>query len=217
MPIEKPTWSKLQNIAATIVFVCFTLFIFFVDARNVHQELLHYQPCTADHQDVSNINSSQNLNPSHQNPCLLIKPISTIVRNVMSYLPLIYMVVTRDYNLYRYYASTMAITATSVITLKKVVHKTRPDNSNAESFPSGHAAMSFLGASLILYAYGALYGMPLMLISALNSSSRVYCVKHTPIDVIAGALLAIAITFYGPRCITYLLARLKKLINLTQP
>jgi membrane-associated phospholipid phosphatase len=82
--------------------------------------------------------------------------------------------------------------------LKKSVDRTRPDGSNNESFPSGHAARAFAGASYLHYRYGLEYGIPAYVLSAAVGASRVDADKHYWSDVIASAvitnLVAMAVT-----------------------
>ena len=56
------------------------------------------------------------------------------------------------------------------------------------SFPSGHAATSFAGATLLALAAPAL-AVPLFALAAAVAWSRVYVGVHYPLDVVAGALL----------------------------
>jgi undecaprenyl-diphosphatase len=61
-----------------------------------------------------------------------------------------------------------------------------------ESLPSGHAATSFAGALVLAYlvrrAVPALFAL-----AALVAFSRVYVGVHYPLDIVAGALLGIAV------------------------
>jgi undecaprenyl-diphosphatase len=56
------------------------------------------------------------------------------------------------------------------------------------SFPSGHATVSFACATVLALAVPRL-SLPLYLLAALISFSRVYVGVHYPFDVLAGALL----------------------------
>ncbi len=60
------------------------------------------------------------------------------------------------------------------------------------SFPSNHATNSFAVATLIVLYYPRL-ALPLFLLAALISYSRVYVGVHYPLDVCAGAALGTAI------------------------
>ena len=60
------------------------------------------------------------------------------------------------------------------------------------SFPSGHTATAFAGATM-LAAYLPRWRMPLYVLAVLIALSRLYNGVHYPTDVIAGALLGIGV------------------------
>lgn len=64
------------------------------------------------------------------------------------------------------------------------------------SFPSGHALSSFAAAS-VLYRADKRLGIPALALAALISFSRLYLYVHYPSDVLAGALLGLAVAFLG--------------------
>ena len=84
----------------------------------------------------------------------------------------------------------------TTLTLKKALYKQRPDASNYESFPSGHTAVAFSGASFIAYRYEKKYAIPAYLLAAFVGYSRVYAKKHYWEDVIVGAGIGISSTLY---------------------
>ena len=84
----------------------------------------------------------------------------------------------------------------TTLTLKKAFYKQRPDASNYESFPSGHTAVAFSGASFIAYRYDKKYAIPAYLLATFVGYSRVYAKKHFWEDVIVGAGIGILSTLF---------------------
>lgn len=74
--------------------------------------------------------------------------------------------------------------------LKAAVHEERPDGSGDDSFPSGHTASAFLGASHLHYRYGWKYGLPAYGLAALVGASRIEADKHFVHDVLASIVIA---------------------------
>jgi undecaprenyl-diphosphatase len=66
------------------------------------------------------------------------------------------------------------------------------ESPSTHSFPSGHATTSFACATLLALAVPRLR-VPLFVLAALISFSRVYVGVHYPLDVLAGALLGVGI------------------------
>ena len=61
-----------------------------------------------------------------------------------------------------------------------------------DSFPSGHATVSFACATVLALAVPRLR-VPLFVLAALIAFSRVYVGVHYPLDVLAGALLGVGL------------------------
>ena len=89
--------------------------------------------------------------------------------------------------------------------LKNVIARVRPYNLKTEavllipklksfSFPSGHTLSSFEGATSIFLRYMK-WGIPALVLAVLIAFSRMYLYVHYPTDVLAGAILGIAISF----------------------
>ena len=78
--------------------------------------------------------------------------------------------------------------------IKAVVNKTRPSRGD-QSFPSGHTAAAFGGASFIQRRYGWGWGAPAYALAALTGYSRVNASKHDIFDVIGGATIGIFSTY----------------------
>jgi len=78
----------------------------------------------------------------------------------------------------------------TVHTTKALVDKWRPTGQNPDSFPSGHTAAAFGGASFIQTRYGYGYGIPAYALASFVGYSRIVSENHYADDVVAGASLA---------------------------
>lgn len=74
--------------------------------------------------------------------------------------------------------------------IKFAVDKRRPNFTTNNSFPSGHTAAAFSGASFFQTRYGSAWGVPAYALAAYTGWSRVHGDKHYWDDVIAGASIA---------------------------
>jgi hypothetical protein len=95
------------------------------------------------------------------------------------------------------YVMTGVFTGVSVIGVKKLTHRQRPDASNNESFPSGHTATAFASAEFLNQEYkdvSPLYGVAGYAIATGTGILRLYNNKHWVSDVVAGAGFGIAST-----------------------
>lgn len=87
-----------------------------------------------------------------------------------------------------------AVVAGSVYGLKRAVNAERPDGSDNRSFPSGHTAWAFFGATVLSHELG--YRSPWYTVGAYTVAcgvgiSRVIEKEHFPTDVVAGAGIGI--------------------------
>ena len=89
-----------------------------------------------------------------------------------------------------------ATTIATTLALKATVNKDRPDGSDNDAFPSGHTSMAFQGAAFLQRRYGWQYGAPAYALAAYVGYSRVNNDHHDSRDVLAGALIGIAASYY---------------------
>lgn len=93
-------------------------------------------------------------------------------------------------------AYTLSATALTTVLLKKTVKKERPDGSGDDAFPSGHAAITFSTASFLEKRYGWKYGVPAYLLASWTAYTRVDADKHEIEDVLAGAAIGYAFSYF---------------------
>ena len=86
------------------------------------------------------------------------------------------------------------LTLGTVQGLKYGLDTERPDGGSG-SFPSGHSAAAFAGASHLHYRYGWKWGLPTYAAAAVVGYSRVQADRHHWYDVVAGAALANLVAF----------------------
>ncbi|MDR1436139.1 MAG: phosphatase PAP2 family protein [Puniceicoccales bacterium] len=86
-------------------------------------------------------------------------------------------------------AGSLSMMVASVSLLKSHVSETRPDGSRSDSFPSGHSAAAFWGATFIHRRYGI--GMALLpyAMAGITAYSRVAARRHYVHDVVAGVAI----------------------------
>ena len=82
--------------------------------------------------------------------------------------------------------------ALATLALKELVNKSRPDGSDDDAFPSGHASMAFQGASFIHRRYGMKRAWPAYVLATYTGWTRLDADEHDEADVLAGAVLGIA-------------------------
>ena len=93
---------------------------------------------------------------------------------------------------YKSYGTTLATT----YALKYSVREKRPDSDAQDSFPSGHTSSAFSGASFIHKRYGFKYAVVPYLGAIYTAYSRVHSNRHYRRDVVAGAILGTASSWY---------------------
>jgi len=83
----------------------------------------------------------------------------------------------------------------SVIGLKSAIDAERPNCSDNNSFPSGHTASAFSGATFIHKRYGIKRAIIPYLLAGFTGYSRIYAEKHNFCDVAAGAVISSLFTW----------------------
>ena len=87
-------------------------------------------------------------------------------------------------------AQTFVLTTGATELLKKTTGVTRPDGSNDQSFPSGHAARAFSAAAYVQQRHGLSAAWPLWLGATYVGHTRVQARRHRWGDVAAAAAIA---------------------------
>jgi membrane-associated phospholipid phosphatase len=93
---------------------------------------------------------------------------------------------------YWVYGTTMGTT----VALKYAVKEKRPDNDDEDSFPSGHTASAMVGATFIHKRYGFSYAIPAYIGAIYTGYSRIQVNRHHPHDVLVGAIIGAASSWY---------------------
>ncbi len=104
----------------------------------------------------------------------------------------------------------------TVYSLKAFTQKTRPDQSDNLSFPSGHSAEAFAGAEFMRIEYrdvSAWYGVAGYLMAAATGYLRLYNNNHYLSEVIAGAGIGIA----SARLANWIYPKIKRIFYKNKP
>lgn len=72
----------------------------------------------------------------------------------------------------------------------------RPNNGSFDGFPSGHTSFAFSSVGCAQKRYGLKWSIPLGLMATAVGASRVYADKHTITQVITGAILGFATSYF---------------------
>ena len=89
-----------------------------------------------------------------------------------------------------------AVTAVGVsYILKHTIRKKRPDGIDHHAFPSGHATVTFQGASFIQRRYGWKFGIPAYLLSGYVAWTRTHCDRHDWWDILCGAAIGVGSSY----------------------
>jgi membrane-associated phospholipid phosphatase len=96
------------------------------------------------------------------------------------------------------FGESAALTLGVTYALKYAINETRP-NGGSQSFPSGHASISFASAEFMRKRYGWEYGLPAYAAASFVAYSRVESGEHHPEDVVAGAVIGIISSYIFAR------------------
>jgi membrane-associated phospholipid phosphatase len=79
--------------------------------------------------------------------------------------------------------------------LKRTTHVERPDHSNDQSFPSGHAARAFAAATFVHRRHGLESALPLYALATYVGYTRVQSHRHRWSDIAGAAAVSAASTW----------------------
>jgi membrane-associated phospholipid phosphatase len=104
----------------------------------------------------------------------------------------------------RQFLSSFALTLAATEVLKRSTHVERPDHSNDQSFPSGHASRAFAAAAFMRQRHGMDSAWPMYALATYVGHTRVQANRHRWSDVFGSAVVAEAssaalVTPRGPR------------------
>jgi len=97
-----------------------------------------------------------------------------------------------QWQFYKSYGTSLAAT----YALKYTVREKRPDSDSKDSFPSGHTSSAFSGATFIYKRYGFKYAILPYLGAIYTGYSRVHSHRHYTRDVVAGAIIGSASSWF---------------------
>ncbi len=93
-------------------------------------------------------------------------------------------------------ARSFAVTVAASEGLKRSTHVERPDHTNDESFPSGHASRAFAAAAYMHRRHGIGEAWPLYALATYVGYTRVQAGRHRWADVAGSAGLALASSWW---------------------
>jgi membrane-associated phospholipid phosphatase len=94
------------------------------------------------------------------------------------------------------FAESFGVTTLATEVLKRTVHSERPDHTNDQSFPSGHAARAFAAATYVQRRHGFGSAWPLYALSVYVGHTRVDAQRHRWVDVAGAAAIAAASSWW---------------------
>jgi len=92
-----------------------------------------------------------------------------------------------EYTGAKQFTASFLVTVAATEVLKRTTHVERPDGTNDESFPSGHAARAFSSATYVHRRYGFGDAWPLYALATYVGYTRVVSERHRWADVVGAA------------------------------
>lgn len=78
-----------------------------------------------------------------------------------------------------------------VFSMKKSIHRTRPNGENEDSFPSGHTSTAFASSGSLSYAYGWKAAIPAYTLTTLTILARLEDNKHWLSDLVVASSIGV--------------------------
>lgn len=94
------------------------------------------------------------------------------------------------------FTQSLGVTLLASEVLKRTVHAERPDHTNDQSFPSGHAARAFAAATYVHRRHGWNHAWPLYALSMYVGHTRVEAQRHRWGDIAGAAAIAAASSWW---------------------
>ncbi|MBU1437693.1 MAG: phosphatase PAP2 family protein [Gammaproteobacteria bacterium] len=94
------------------------------------------------------------------------------------------------------FAKSLLTSKLSTEAIKHLAQQQRPNGECCDSFPSGHSTTAFTTAAFVYYRYGWKYALPAAVAAGYVGYSRVESKAHYSRDVVAGAALGIASSYF---------------------
>lgn len=82
-------------------------------------------------------------------------------------------------------------TTLMVIAMKKSIHRTRPNQDNEDSFPSGHTSIAFASSGSLSFAYGWKAAIPAYTLTSLTILARLESNKHWFSDLVVATSIGV--------------------------
>jgi membrane-associated phospholipid phosphatase len=128
---------------------------------------------------------------------ILVDRIMTDAKDILKFSPIVLSIIMRSQYMYLSYAMPLFSYFALTKILKNTVQKTRPDNLSNKSFPSGHSSSAFIGATFLSMQFGPVVAIPVLGLASAVAISRVYCERHTILDIVFGSLIGIISALYA--------------------